>query len=813
MKRIVTFLLLLSVCISIKAAIVTGRVYNPEYNEGEPFATVRVYGTKGDKPVTTVVSDVDGNFKFELKNNGEYRVEITAVAKEPAIEKITVEKGKDFNLGDIQLKNDTRNLEEVTVVAQRPLVQMSTDEMTYNVSSDNDSRTYTLLEMLRKVPMVTVDGEDNITVNGSSNFQVYVDGKPSLLFSGNPSMIFKSMPASAVQKIEVVTNPGARYDAEGVGGVLNLVMNKANGGDMTDVKAYNVSVGLRGSNRGFGGNIFANGQIGRFSASLNLMHNQSLPGTTQMKTVRKEGDLTTESFAKSKPRLPFTMGSLNMEYAIDSLTTVGASFSLNRFSNKTNGTINTSFTLQNELITNYLNHSGTKNSRQGINGSVNFSRDFGAERNSRLQVTYQIAHETQDNISTNDFEVLVPAESTMDSRASDSRMKTTEQIALADFNTKFGNNTVSLGLKGTFRDATADNSYSVNDIYDPSGSLIYKNNSNIGAVYGEYSFKHTFFNIKAGLRYEHTWQSIDYKLGDIDGYKNDYGNFVPSGSLGFNLGRTSNIGINYNLRISRPGISYLNPYVNRADPTQISFGNPDLEVEKTHNTAIVYNLFIPKFTFNATLSNAYTGNGIEQYSFMSQGVLNTTYGNIVKRNNTTLSAFMNWMIGTKTRIFLNGSMSWLDIRSDELNEKNHGLQGNAMMGVQQQLPYGISANVFMIASTKNRTLQGWNTGFRMLAINVSKSFLEDRLGISLGFNTGLSKKGNMVMDTYVNTPSFTNQTKIRVPMLAVNLGVTFKFGSKAKVKEVKSNRIDNDFIDAKSQMENVSNSESTETIR
>ena len=118
------------------------------------------------------------------------------------------------------------DLESVTVTASKPLVKMETDKMTYNVQEDADAKASTVLDMLRKVPMVTVDGQDNITVNGSSNFKVYVDGKPNPMFSSNPSQIFKAMPATMVKNIEVITNPGAKYDAEGTGGVLNLIMNK-----------------------------------------------------------------------------------------------------------------------------------------------------------------------------------------------------------------------------------------------------------------------------------------------------------------------------------------------------------------------------------------------------------------------------------------------------------------------------------------------------------------------------------------------------------------------------------------------------------
>ncbi len=118
-------------------------------------------------------------------------------------------------------------LQEVEVVAQKPIVKMDTDKLTYDVTQDPDAKASTVLDMLRKVPMVTVDGQDNITVNGSSSFKIYVDGKPNVMFSSNPSQIFKSMPASTVKSIEVVTNPGAKYDAEGASGVLNIIMNRA----------------------------------------------------------------------------------------------------------------------------------------------------------------------------------------------------------------------------------------------------------------------------------------------------------------------------------------------------------------------------------------------------------------------------------------------------------------------------------------------------------------------------------------------------------------------------------------------------------
>ncbi len=806
MKKIILTLSSIMIGLISEAATVRGILYDPTFNEGEPYATVRVFNLNSDKPLTTVLTDSKGNFLVDTDKGGNFRFEFSAIGKETIIREISMSDDENLDLGEIIMKEDAQNLDEVEVVGRRPLVQMSADEMTYNVSSDSDSRTFSLLEMLRKVPMVTVDGEDNITVNGSSNFQVYVDGKPSLLFSGNPSQIFKSMPASAVLKVEVITNPGARYDAEGVGGVLNLVMNKEVGGATGDMKGYNVSASLRGGNRGLGGNIYASGQVGKMSASLNLIHNDMRPGSTSFSNVTTQGNTTTGTNSKTKLHVPFSMGNLSLEYSIDSLTTMGASFALNRLSAGTKGISTTDIIHAGNNTLSYFTVGDNDILRQGINGSVNLSRSFGAGRRNLFQVTYQISHETQNTLSDNDFNVTLPDGMVMPDRKSDSKARTTEQILVADLTSKFNdNNTLSVGLKGSFRSATADNSYFVDADYDSDGSVIYKNDNKIGAAYGEYSFRNTQFSAKAGIRYEHTWHGVKYRMSNIDDYSDNYGNLVPSASISYNLTQGSNLGLTYNMRISRPGISYLNPYVNQSDPTQITYGNPDLGVEKTHNVSLVYNLFKSNFMFNATLSNAYTGNGIEQYSFMEDGVLNTTYGNVVKRTTTTLNAYMNWQIGSKTRLFINGDVSYLDIRSNQLNASNSGLQGNIMLGLQQQLPGEISSNVFLVGSSKSRTLQGWSTGFQMIGLNLSKSFLDDRLGVSLGVNSGLSKGGKIKMDTYTETPVFTNITKIRVSIASVNLGVTFKFGSSSKIKEVKSNFINNDYIDRSSEAETITN--------
>ena len=150
-------------------------------------------------------------------------------------------------------------LNEVRVVAQRPLVKVEVDKLTYSAKDDPDATTSSVLDLLRKVPLVTVDGEDNIRLKGSGNFKFYLNGKPSNMISGNPSQVLKGMPANSVKDIEVITDPGAKYDAEGVGGIINLVTERrADDG-------YTGSVGANGNTLGgYGGNAYLTTKYGKF---------------------------------------------------------------------------------------------------------------------------------------------------------------------------------------------------------------------------------------------------------------------------------------------------------------------------------------------------------------------------------------------------------------------------------------------------------------------------------------------------------------------------------------------------------------------
>jgi hypothetical protein len=297
----------------------------------------------------------------------------------------------------------SKDLEGVTVVHQKRLVKMEADKMTYKVSEDEDAKSNTVLDMLRKVPMVTVDGQDNITVNGSSSFKVYVDGMPNVMFSSNPSMVFKSMPASMVKNIEVITNPGAKYDAEGAGGVLNIIMNKQNPMAAQSMNGMNGTVRASAGNRQLGGSVFVNGQQDKLTYSANVMTSYNKPGntTTEMEQLQDNG-MSQVMTSDNDVKTPFTMGSLTLGYQIDSMSVINATASLNSLSMKSQGT---SMTTMGGAGSNFGYGSTTdmKNSRTSFSGSVDYQRFFNQEHTHSLALTYQLNYSPATTKMTNDF--------------------------------------------------------------------------------------------------------------------------------------------------------------------------------------------------------------------------------------------------------------------------------------------------------------------------------------------------------------------------------------------------------------------------
>ena len=770
-RAIFVMMMLMISAVMTAQTTVKGVLTDENLGEAEPFATVRVFKHgKTDKPVAMFLTKEDGSFSQQVKGKGHYDIVFSSVGKEDLKQTITLNNQGTLDLGTLLIKKNATMLKGVEIVAQKPLVKMDVDKMSYNVAEDEDAKSNTVLDMLRKVPMVTVDGQDNITVNGSSSFKVYVDGMPNVMFNSNPSMVFKSMPATAVKSIEVVTNPGAKYDAEGAGGVLNIIMNKQNPQAAQSMNGYNGTVRASGGNKSISGGAFISGQQGKLSYSANVMTTYSKPGTTdtEMEITQNNPNGTSQLMTSSnKVTIPFTMGNLTLGYQIDSVSALNVTASINSLNIKSNG--NSTTTMGGGSYGkgfSYGSSTDMRNSRTSFSGSIDYQRFFNKEHTQSLALTYQLNYSPSTVKSDNIFNTT---SSIIDltNRYSENKEKTTDHTFQIDYTMPIATGqTLSFGTKLQLRNATSDAKYYKKGVYDPTSSMDYEYKNSILAGYGEYAGNFGKIGAKAGLRYEQTWQNVEYHLGNGDDFKKSYGSLVPSASLQYTIGQGSNLGLTYNMRISRPGITYLNPYVDKTNPTTRTYGNTDLDVEKNHNLALVYNMFTPKLMLNLNLHHNFTDNAIEQYSFYdAQNLLNTTYGNIVRRHQTGLNGYVNWLAAKNTRFFLNGALNYTDLRSNTLSQSNSGWSANAMIGLQQTLPADFKLSVYAMTSTKNYTLQGWSGGFNLITANISKSLLKDKLNLSLMGMMGLNKGGNINIESHSQGKDFTSHTLTKVPHL------------------------------------------------
>ena len=791
---------------------IKGIVMDENIGEGQPFATVRVFMSgKTEQPVAMFLTGENGQFSEAIHGKGNFDIVFSSVGMEELKKTVALGSSAELDLGTVYMKESTTMLNGVEVVAQKPLVKMEVDKMSYNVEEDEDSKSITVLDMLRKVPMVTVDGQDNITVNGSSSFKVYVDGMPNVMFSSNPSMVFKSMPATAVKSIEVLTNPGAKYDAEGAAGVLNIVMKSGEQGTggmrkegAISMNGYNGSVRASAGNRQIGGSAFISGQQGSLSYSANLMTSYNKPGntTTEMEQIHDNGTsqlMTSENDVKT----PFTMGSLTLGYQIDRMSTLNLTASVNSMNMKSTGTTLT--TMGGDLYTGGLSYGSTtdmKNSRTSFSGSLDYQRFFNQEHTQSLALTYQLNYSPATTEMHNNFSSVSSLIDLTD-RYSENEDKTTNHIFQLDYTMPLGTGqTLSLGGKLQLHDANSDSKYYLKDVYDPATSSDYEYKNSILAGYGEYSGNWNKLGVKVGLRYEHTWQDVEYHLGNGSDFETSYGTLVPTANVQYNLGMSQNIGLTYNMRISRPGITYLNPYVDKTNPIALSYGNPDLDVEKAHNISLVYNMFSPKLMVNLNVHHNFTDNAISQYSFYdSQNLLNTTYGNVVESHQTGMNAYVNYLLAKDTRLFLNGSLNYTDLRSDALGQSNGGWTANVMAGVQQTLPWNLKLSAFAITSTKTYTLQGWSGGFNMLTASLSKSLLNDKLNLSLSGMVGLNEGGKLNIETYSHGKDFTSHNNISVPISGITFTVSYTFGNSKMATKQHVSRVQSDFIEQQSQGE------------
>lgn len=798
--------------------------------EGEPYATIRIT-KKGvpDKAVKMAVTGANGKFQEKLNvPAGDYAISISSIGKAPVVKDFTLKPStKIIDLGTLYSSEANNELKGVEVVAQKPLVKVDVDKIEYNIEDDPDSKSNSILEMLRKVPLVTVDGEDNVQVNGSSSFKIHVNGKPNNMMSNNPKEVLKSMPANTIKYIEVITSPGAKYDAEGVGGILNIVT--VGGG----FEGYTATFRGNVSNNGAGAGTYAMVKQGKMTISVNYNYDYNNSPRSYSDNYRENyepgarDEKFLESQSSSKSKGNFQHGNLEASYEIDTLRLLTAAFGMYGGSNESDNNGNTVMyrTNHEDVAYRYRTDSRNKNSWYSINGNIDYQRTSRKNKQRMLTLSYKINTQPQTDNSRNVYLDIFPDEQKeelaerlrLENYHSDGKTNTMEQTFQVDYTTPIGKlHTIETGAKYIFRRNSSDNALyeaaggSDNYAYNEDRSSEYRHLNHILSAYAGYTLKYKDFSFKPGVRYEQTIQRVKYIVGPGEDFHTNYSDWVPSVSLGMKIGKTQNLRVGYNMRIWRPGIWNLNPYFNNQDPMSISQGNPDLKSEKSHAFDIAYSNFSAKFNINVSLRHSFGNNGIEMVSRLitnengeifddnpehmaPNGAMYSTYDNIGKNRDTGLSLYLNWNASPKTRIYVNGRGSYRDLKSEAQGLHNYGWNVSCHGGIQHTLPLKIRLSLNGGGSTPYISLQGKGSGYQYYSIGLNRSFLkDDRLTLNLYCNNIFEKY--RTYNSHTKGDNFISKSSGKYPNRYVGFSISYRIGElKASVKKA-ARSINNDDV-------------------
>jgi len=750
---------------------ISGFVSDSAAAKAVEFASIALVASADNKVIDGTVADENGKFELTGVAPGKYKVLISFIGfKDKSVDNISVEKGKDISLGKIQMAASTKTLDEVTITGEKSMVEEKVDRLVYNAEKDITSKGGDASDLLRKVPMLSVDLDGNVSLRGSSNIRVLINNKPSTIIASNVADALKQIPADMIKSVEVITSPSAKYDAEGSGGIINIITKKNNLQGLT----LNVDsgVGNRGTNLGLNGSYrkgkmgFTLGGFGR------AFYNKATSELNQ--ETRSGSDLfTTKQSSDSKDRGLFGQYSLGFDYDLgkNQALSAGVRYGTRNFAQKQNLTID-QFLNSNPSAT-----SQRKVDRKDLSGTVDVNVDY--VRTFKPQQEWSFSTLFSRTNLTNNFNTdILNTNGNVGSRLKNVNDNYNTEFTLqTDYQTPIKKNQLlEFGAKGIFRTVNSEFKYlmagesgdfTINPD-NPSGTLNY--NQNVAAGYISYTLttknKYTF---KAGTRYEYT--GIDADMGE-KGKVNipSYGNLVPSINVSKNLTSATTIKAAYNRRIQRPGIQQLNPNVNLSNPQSVSTGNPTLSPELTDNFEVGLSTNIKKTYLNISAFARSTNNSITQIRTTVDtlaGAIVTTYENIGKQRAYGANIFANVYITSKWTV--NGSVDLLQsymegqtVNAEGVSEpvSNSGFNYGGRLMSQLSLKNGWGLQAFAFYRGKEVQLQGSRTGFYMYSLGFKKDFANKKGSIGFGAENFLTKGVKFTSDLKSPILAQSSQTQL-----------------------------------------------------
>ena len=688
-----------------------------------------------------------------------------------------------------------KELEGVVIKAQKQLIKQEIDRIGYDVQTDEESKTLTVMDMLRKVPMVTVDGQDNILVKGNSNFKIYKNGHLDPSLTKNAKEVLKAMPASMVKRIEVITDPGAREDAEGVDAILNIVM--VDGSKMQGMTGV-VSATYTSLNHP---NFYASltGQMGKLLMSVDYGYGGMAKRETESitetdRTFLETGNrLLVHSDGTNPGGIHYT--NLNASYDIDSLNLLSASFGGYFYKLNVQGDSKSAFyDGAGSTLYSFGNHYWMPGySHHSWNGRLDYEHKT-RRKGERFTLSYMLALTRQHTDQENTYSDLVNAPFAYTWSLQQERERFTEHTLQADWLRPLGKgHQLEVGTKYIDRN---NNSQNTQDFYgiDMTTNDEFYHTTRVLAAYADYIYNKEKWSARAGLRYEYSFMKGSYPDDSHESFDKHLGDWVPQASLKYQLTDAQSLKLNYTTSINRPGISYLNPAV-VTSPTIVQQGNPQLSSSHTQRISLIYSYILPQLTLQIAPAYNFSSGGISSIQTAKNDVRYYTYDNILRYRRFSIEQYVQWKPFDATTLVINNNLRYEHNENPNLGYRTFGWSDNYYVNLSQQLPWKLKLNLSAygkIGHSPSGIYYMQYSYFDYYA-SLQRSFLkDDRLTVRFGMNTPFDKyvlsEAETVNGDYRDYQTSWNRGR------SFSLSVTWRFGSlKASVKKAEHS-IDNDDV-------------------
>jgi outer membrane receptor protein involved in Fe transport len=759
-------LLLFFICISgalmaQKQVTISGAVMDSLTGKPVEFATVALYDLSVNKIINGTVCDAMGKFKVSTSRNGNYQLVISFVGYGNA--KINVsapEKGSEVTLGTILLSPSVEMLHEVVVEGKKTLVEEKVDRTIYNAEQDATTKGGDATDVLKRVPLLTVDVDGNVSLRGSANVKVLINNKPSTISANSVADALKQIPADMIKNVEVITSPSSRYDAEGSGGIINIVLKK-NTLDGTFFSS-DLTVSTRGSNIGMNG-AYRKGKMG-FSL-----------GGFLRPTYNVIGDFANDQTTHAVDTLHNTQSAHTRNDGMQGTYTFVWDYDINK-----NNSLSTSIrygnrgqnSYQDLLFTNTYRHDSLKtstlqniksiNNGDNIDASISYAKRFEKkEREFNFLGLYSRSNQTNGYVINT---VQETDQSILKRNKNDNPGYTQEMVFQADYQEPLKeNHLLEFGAKTTLRNVESSYSYYVANgdlsnyaIDNSRASTGFKYDQSISAGYVAYTLSAKEYSLKVGTRYEYTNIQAHF-TGQPDINIPSYGVMVPGINLSRKLKDGNLIKVSYNRRIQRPNLRDLNPNLQASNPKSATQGNPNLKPEYTDLYEIAYQTNVKNATFNFSTFVRYNTNDIQSARIIRHDTIISISQNIGTEANYGISLFVS--VPVSERFTLSGGTDtyYRILRNNSgdptLKASNSGITPNFRVFGNYNFSNGWSVQFFGSYQGWNYNLQGYRTSPINHSISVKKNMFGKNGSLSLGvdnFATPYYQVYSQINSTYLS---------------------------------------------------------------